>query len=453
MEATAEEDKSGFLLQGTKPPTRERKSEDYMTNTQKTISSLNLNASLSENKDASPIDLLQESVDNLKLDMKTLNDSLKSKYGGSQIYHDDDDFPERVKTERVSEENPELTYMFQRTDEEAVLSELPPPGDAAQWYNSPEHLTKETNNYPVSQLLGVTDRSVGHVTRSHGRLGAEIATKDLDGNLNMRDLASDSDYFPVRLTAPHIVGVRSLLPPKYSVRGQNPQRSKSFIKRSKSVEPKILFGGESLIQHSSVVKMTSGHRDRSLSPKPVWMPTTPKPNHVGHVMEKFSKSRGRKNIGRRRRPSTANGNQLSKYLNITKTYDPSSYGLQQLPKTYSEVELKFLKSADQLDTRSCLVDNSPYQQALAKLRLERLRVEEEYLLQLKRESELERIRGPKPKWYESKGPQFHYECSKNTELHRSRDNWSDSLEYRRKLLSSSREFAASINGPVMSSQY
>ena len=41
---------------------------------------------------------------------------------------------------------------------------------------------------------------------------------------------------------------------------------------------------------------------------------------------------GRKNIGRRRRPSTANGNQLSKYLNFTKTYDPSSYGLQQLPK-------------------------------------------------------------------------------------------------------------------------
>ena len=75
-----------------------------------------------------------------------------------------------------------MTYMFQRTDEEAVLSELPPPGDAAQWYNSPEHLTKETNNYPVSQLLGVTDRSVGHVTRSHGRLGAEIATKVSDGD-------------------------------------------------------------------------------------------------------------------------------------------------------------------------------------------------------------------------------------------------------------------------------
>jgi len=34
-----------------------------------------------------------------------------------------------------------------------------------------------------------------------------------------------------------------------------------------------------------------------------------------------------------------------------------------------------------------------------RLRLERLRVEEEYLLQLKREAELERIRGPKPKWW------------------------------------------------------
>jgi len=42
---------------------------------------------------------------------------------------------------------------------------------------------------------------------------------------------------------------------------------------------------------------------------------------------------------------------------------------------------------------------SPYQCELAKLRKERLRIEEDRLLELKRHEELERIRGPKEKWY------------------------------------------------------
>lgn len=41
---------------------------------------------------------------------------------------------------------------------------------------------------------------------------------------------------------------------------------------------------------------------------------------------------------------------------------------------------------------------SPYQQELSRLRMEQLRLEEEQLLEMKRQSELERIRGPKPKW-------------------------------------------------------
>ena len=41
---------------------------------------------------------------------------------------------------------------------------------------------------------------------------------------------------------------------------------------------------------------------------------------------------------------------------------------------------------------------SPYTCELARLRMERLRIEEEHLLELKRHEELEKIRGPKPKW-------------------------------------------------------
>ena len=42
--------------------------------------------------------------------------------------------------------------------------------------------------------------------------------------------------------------------------------------------------------------------------------------------------------------------------------------------------------------------SSPYQSELARLRMDRLRIEEEHLLEVKRQEELERIRGPSPKW-------------------------------------------------------
>ena len=42
--------------------------------------------------------------------------------------------------------------------------------------------------------------------------------------------------------------------------------------------------------------------------------------------------------------------------------------------------------------------STPYQFDLAQLRMERLRLEEEHLLEVKRQEELERIRGPQPKW-------------------------------------------------------
>lgn len=41
---------------------------------------------------------------------------------------------------------------------------------------------------------------------------------------------------------------------------------------------------------------------------------------------------------------------------------------------------------------------SPYAEELSRLRMEKLRIEEEQYLELKRQAELERIRGPKPKW-------------------------------------------------------
>ena len=45
--------------------------------------------------------------------------------------------------------------------------------------------------------------------------------------------------------------------------------------------------------------------------------------------------------------------------------------------------------------------SSPYEVEVSRLRLEQLRLDEEHLLERKRQHELERIRGPQPKWYVS----------------------------------------------------
>ncbi|XP_046325593.2 uncharacterized protein LOC124110339 [Haliotis rufescens] len=95
-----------------------------------------------------------------------------------------------------------------------------------------------------------------------------------------------------------------------------------------------------------------------------------------------------------------------------------------------------------------LITVTPYQTELARLRMERLRMEEDRLLELKRQEELERIRGPKQKWYEMKTPEFHYEAHKNNQLIRSRDKWQDLLTYREELSHASDDFHRSWDSPL-----
>jgi len=73
---------------------------------------------------------------------------------------------------------------------------------------------------------------------------------------------------------------------------------------------------------------------------------------------------------------------------------------------------------------------SPYATDLADLRLSRLRIEEDHLLEAKRLAEIERLRGPSKKWYELKTPQFHVEAHKNNELNKSQESWAKLLDYR-----------------------
>nr|XP_002122315.1 uncharacterized protein LOC100177264 isoform X1 [Ciona intestinalis] len=445
-----------FVLQGRKTPIRQ-KSDDYLSNTQKTLTSKNLSSSLnlSGSKKGNPsIEELEHSLNELKFDLENLNESLRENYGKTEIFLGEDlDSQGNACNFNSGDEDPELTHLLQRDDHEAVSHTRP---YDPKWFSDPKHRTKPMGDYPMMQSLGVTRRGVSPVNRSIGRYGAEIATKDVTGQLTAVDLASNEKNFPIRLSAPHIVGVRSLLPPKFPVQPQDKEKAKSARFRSRSLDAR-LNKSFPITSRMSRSRNKSRARDRSPSPLPAWMPTSSRANASAQPPPPVKK-RGRSPM--RKRPATATGHRdkevrsvwdeidLSKSLPLAKTRGGAGYVRPTVQPQPGHLELSFLRAADQIDTRRALVENSPYQQKLAKLRLERLRVEEEYLLQLKRESELERIRGPKPKWYESKGPEFHYECNKNTALHKNRDNWSDTMDYRNHLLKSSREFTMNMRGPV-----
>nr|CAB3261725.1 uncharacterized protein LOC100177264 [Phallusia mammillata] len=459
-----------FVLHGRKTPIRER-DDEYLSNSQKTLTSKNLSSSFNFSKSgATSFDAtsrsvpdiadLERSINELKLELTDLNQSLSDSYGKSDIFlqHSEPSYnAPTIVRHSYEKEDPELTFLMQRNDEEAVSHTAP--GDT-KWYEDPKHLTKPLGDYPTMQGLGVSKRSVSPINRSVGRFGAEIATKDVTGDLTSLDVASNNITFPVRLTAPHIVGVRSLLPPQYPVRHQDKERAKSPRSRSRSVELGMLRSRSLSPGRSRGRSGSRGRaRDRSPSPLPVWMPTSRHANASSQPPPPVKKNaRGRSPA--RRRPATASGyrqssrsrRNLSKSLPITRHSLHTNYTRYKRPTVQprpGRMELEFLEATDQLDTRRALVEKSPFQQQLSRLRLERLRVEEEYLLQLKRESELERIRGPKPKWYEMKGPQFHYECNKNTSLHKNRDQWGDTMRYRNSLLQASREFADNMVEPVM----
>ena len=104
----------------------------------------------------------------------------------------------------------------------------------------------------------------------------------------------------------------------------------------------------------------------------------------------------------------------------------------------------FRKTDDELIRRSMRKESglqSPYQMELARLRREKLKLEETYLLKMRCEAELERTRGPKPKWYEMKTKQFCIEAQKNNELLANRNDWQELLDYRNTVLEASGQWS------------
>lgn len=87
-----------------------------------------------------------------------------------------------------------------------------------------------------------------------------------------------------------------------------------------------------------------------------------------------------------------------------------------------------------LSSRTISALATPYQEELARLRLDRLRLEEERLLKKKCVEELERIRGPKPRWYKLKTPDIHREAKRNNDILSLSGHYGDITEYRDQLL-------------------
>ncbi|XP_052086710.1 uncharacterized protein LOC127724015 [Mytilus californianus] len=119
------------------------------------------------------------------------------------------------------------------------------------------------------------------------------------------------------------------------------------------------------------------------------------------------------------RPRTANSY-------VKTSYEPDSVNSMYL-----------LGSEAPVTRKSSPLYTSPYVSDLSSLRMERLRIEEDRYLELKRLQELERLRGPHKKWYESTGPDFHYESHKNTEMIKSEKHFDKLLQYKEDLNRSS----------------
>jgi len=115
-------------------------------------------------------------------------------------------------------------------------------------------------------------------------------------------------------------------------------------------------------------------------------------------------------------------------------------GIRNEERDSKELHLMRVQAPETASSSTVLL-TSPYQVDLAKLRMERLRIEEERLLEMKRIEELERIRGPSEAWYELKNDRFHYEAHKNNEMIRNQNLLGATDEYKTEILRASRQFS------------
>ncbi|XP_063173571.1 uncharacterized protein LOC134507077 isoform X2 [Candoia aspera] len=251
--------------------------------------------------------------------------------------------------------------------------------------------------------MGVPTLSTSPVSQTSGLLDSAIVRQNYPPS---GDLA-----LPLKLGAPHVIGVKSLLPPKIPVRACLPERASFAFHRGRSPT----------LSHSRVTRSRSFSpdakrpcwlRSRSQSPRPVWRPSSAKANACAQPPPQLGKPTGvrakstsiRQSRLRFFRPGTLASRSWTSTKAIGKQTPRESWSPYSLASpdisspTAQEINERFLQTLSGITTGRDLIEMSAYQKELARLRLKRLHVEEAWLLELKRQQELERTRGPKPKW-------------------------------------------------------
>ncbi|XP_060132182.1 uncharacterized protein LOC118087268 isoform X2 [Zootoca vivipara] len=313
-----------------------------------------------------------------------------------------------------------------------------------EWFLKPKHLLKSLGEYSALTSLGLPTFATSPVNRLAGLLGSEIASQN--------SLHPSADFsFPLKPGAPHVIGVKSLLPPKTPVRASLLKRTSSSLDRGRSLSSSGTNREGSL---SPANKRSRWLRSRSQSPKPAWRPSSAKANACAQPPPQLGKSGGsgsksrssRHSRSRIYRPGTLAAGSWIPSKAIERGVRSNPWTPYSLPSAAisspiaQELNEQFLQTLAEGDVGRALVEMSPYQRELARLRLESLRMEEAWLLEQKRQQELERTRGPKPKWYEMRNSQFHYEARKNNELLRNSQDLQSVCDYRHELATASKEF-------------
>ncbi|XP_053308200.1 uncharacterized protein LOC128470350 [Spea bombifrons] len=440
-----------FILHGRKAALREKPYE-FLSNTQKTTSSHNLSfqglannrrlhsshkgqslrnvthGSSQYTKENPSIDDLEDNLRKLKVQVDNLASSLNLEYEN-----------EANSTSSAGTSTPHWPMQTNGTAYQKYTDGKTPDSN---WFLKPKHLENSVENCSVLQSSGLPSFSRSSLYHTTGILNSASSGifSDSPGHLD----TAYSEAMPVKLGAPHVIGVKSLLPPKIPVRPRSPDKTQASVVRgrSESLDRSHSFSPSS--------KKARWLRSRSQSPKPIWRPNSAKANACSQPPPRprssgKTSSSNRQSRSRLYRPGAFLARSFTPprktRSNLTYSWSPYSIPSTAVSSpSAEEISERFLQTLAERDVGMSLVEASPYQQELARLRLERLRVEEELLLEIKRQQELERTRGPKPKWYEMKNSQFHYEARKNNELLKSSKDYQSIYDYRQDLAAASRDF-------------
>ncbi|XP_074074841.1 uncharacterized protein LOC141509305 [Macrotis lagotis] len=454
-----------FVLRGQRAPLRDKRTE-FLSNTQKTAlgqhpdsshklvknqtSSGNLEntswiqeeemADSSSQKDISTIDDLEESLQKLKVQVcPRLAPSLGLDSDSEDVSGSNAADLWNSGQSQWSEVQCCLSPMEER---EALLKT---PVDWGQ-FPSPQNFTRPLRNGSHLRTLGLTPSNY-----RAGLLGSESSTSSCLPSVALVMDGSPAQSFPPKLGSPHVIGVKSLLPPKIPVRSCSPQsrgsspelprgRSLSFT-RSHSFSP--------------ASKRTRWVRSRSQSPRPIWRPTSAKANACAQPPPQLIRPGGSRKKTALTRPSRSRICKTGPWAARRACMPPETREEEVLDHSWSpyclpvpgissplaqEMNERFFQTLKGGNMHQSLGPMAPIQKALTRLRLQRLRAEEEWVLELKRQQERERTRGPKSKWYEMKSSQFHYEAYKHNEWLRNSHNSPFLCNYRQELVSEAKEF-------------